>query len=142
MSVVAFVTYIAPLSLNTKVNPAEKIIKNLCTFICADESLTPLFAEFVNCLDGITSNKRDVLPVVRSKKAGASKADVLEPERLSPEKLQRRGALLALSAFGDILGPYLFDRLPKLWECMTAGLLSTYSAGELIRGCNTDKIDV
>ncbi len=129
---VAFVSYIAPQSLSTKVNPAEKIIKNLCTFICADESLTPLFAEHVNTLNGITSNKR-AQPTIRAKKGATAKVEATEVEKLSPEKLQRRGALLALSAFGDSLGPQLFERLPKLWDCMTSGLLSTYSAGMYIQ---------
>ncbi|KAG8900146.1 TATA-binding protein-associated factor mot1, partial [Tulasnella sp. 403] len=124
LSVVAFVSYIAPLSLNTKVNPAEKIIKNLCTFICADESLTPIFAESINALDGISSNKRP-LAGGRTKKL---KSETPEPEKLSPAKLQRRGALLAISSFGDRLGPNLFERLPKLWECMTAGLMEAYSS--------------
>lgn len=130
LTVVAFVSYIAPLSVHTKVNPAEKIIKNLCTFVCADDSLTPVFADTAATLNGITSNKKPLTVAGRVRKNAAVKADSPEPEKMSVDKLQRRGALKALSSFGDRLGPQLFERLPKLWECMTGGLLGTYSSGE------------
>ncbi|KAG9012882.1 TATA-binding protein-associated factor mot1 [Tulasnella sp. 427] len=127
LSVVDFVTYISSIPVTTKVNPAEKIVKNLCTFVCADESLTPIFAENTTKLNGIAQFKRHI-PAARLRERNKPYRVEMPEDWLSPSKLQRRGALQALSSFGDRLGPNLFDRLPKLWECMSEGLFSTYSA--------------
>ncbi|KAG9004846.1 TATA-binding protein-associated factor mot1 [Tulasnella sp. JGI-2019a] len=130
LAVVALVAHIAPLHLTTKVNPAEKVVKNLCTFVCADGSLTPVFADCTHLLKGIASNKKPLptaTAAVRGRKPAVPKVEVAEPEKFSPEKLQRRGALMALSNFGDRMGPQLFERLPKLWQRMASGLMDTYS---------------
>lgn len=129
---VALVAHIAPLHLTTKVNPAEKVVKNLCTFICADTSLTPVFADSMNLLKGIASNRKPLpaTAVARGRKPTIVKADAsAEPDQLSPEKLQRRGALMALSNFGERMGSQLFERLPKVWQRMASGLMDTYKSG-------------
>lgn len=132
LAVVALVAHIAPLHLTTKVNPAEKVVKNLCTFVCADGSLTPVFADCTHLLNGIASNKRPLpaAAAARGRKPAVPKVELAEPEKMSPEKLQRRGALMALSNFGERMGPQLFERLPKLWQRMASGLMDTYSPGE------------
>ncbi|KIO27459.1 hypothetical protein M407DRAFT_23275 [Tulasnella calospora MUT 4182] len=127
LAVVDFVTYISSIHVTTKVNPAEKIVKNLCTFVCADESLTPIFAENTTKLNGIGPIKKHI-PAARLRERNKPYRIEMPEDWLSPSKLQRRGALLALSSFGDRLAANLFDRLPKLWDCMSAGLFNTYSA--------------
>ncbi|KAG8861908.1 TATA-binding protein-associated factor mot1 [Tulasnella sp. 330] len=133
LAVVALVAHIAPLHLTTKVNPAEKVVKNLCTFVCADGSLTPVFADSTHLLNGIASNKRPLpaAAAARGRKPAIPKVEVVELEKMSPEKLQRRGALMALSNFGERMGPQLFERLPKLWQRMASGLMDTYSSDTL-----------
>ncbi|KAG8941651.1 TATA-binding protein-associated factor mot1, partial [Tulasnella sp. 408] len=138
LSVVDFVTYISSIHVTTKVNPAEKIVKNLCTFVCADESLTPIFAENTTKLNGIGPIKKHI-PAARLRERNKAYRIEMPEDWLSPSKLQRRGALLALSSFGDRLGANLFDRLPKLWECMSAGLFSTYSANLELK--ETDEVE-
>lgn len=112
------------------------MVKNICTWICADTSLTPVFADNLNLLSGITSAKRPTnarQPAARKPDmkavapASASAATVtLDEEKDTPEKLQRRGALMALADFGERFGEGLFQTLPKVWECMTSGFLEAY----------------
>ncbi|KAG8931790.1 TATA-binding protein-associated factor mot1 [Tulasnella sp. 418] len=130
LSVVAFTVFCAPLSLSTKVNPAEKIVKNICTFICADDTLTPILADNLQLLKGITSIKKPVIQRGSSKKAAEVKQASEDQPRETVAKRQRRGALMALANFGERFGASLFDKLPKLWECMTSGLIAAYPSEE------------
>jgi len=117
-------------------NPAQKIVKNICTFICSDDTLTPVFADSMNLRNGITSNKKPIISNTATKRAAiANGADVEDVQtdqiKNAPAKLQRRGALMALANLGEGFGADLLSQLPKLWECMSNGLIDAYSSSKL-----------
>ncbi|TFY68331.1 hypothetical protein EVG20_g3602 [Dentipellis fragilis] len=97
--------------------PPDKIVKNLCTFLCQDVEKTPTFAytrkhqsailSFQNLNKAVENNKDE------------DKANALEKARLS-----RRGAGLAFVQLSNRFGANLLDVIPKMWQSMAGGLLS------------------
>ncbi|KAI6009398.1 hypothetical protein F5J12DRAFT_891501 [Pisolithus orientalis] len=114
--------------------PPDKIVKNLCTFLCQDVDQTPTFAYSQTTLKGILS-------LQLWSKAAASKSvkDVQDKDKEKGEasksegeaaraKLSRRGAGLAFQKLSAKFGSRLLDVIPKMWQSMAGGLLSACSA--------------
>ncbi|KAH9948095.1 SNF2 chromatin remodeling protein [Amylocystis lapponica] len=99
--------------------PPDKIVKNLCTFLCQDIDQTPTFAYSRKILDG-------VLSFPRSSSAGNASLEknVLSPEDAAKARLSRRGAHLAFVKLSAKFGPQLLAVVPKMWQSMAGGLLS------------------
>lgn len=118
-SVAAFVEYCnSPLFTNT-VNPCDKVIRNLFTFLCQDTTITPVFGTSV---EGILSLKEDK-PV--AKKSG--KQDVVEEtEEQITSRITRRGALEALRALAKRFGPRLFSAVPRYWDGISLALTQSF----------------
>ncbi|WFD35447.1 TATA-binding protein-associated factor mot1 [Malassezia cuniculi] len=102
-----------------KTNPSEKIVRNLCAFVCQDTTHT---AEFVA--------KKDV-------GEGILTLAELETTQRAPEEIEpavaagnliRRGAETALQHVCTKFGESLFDKVPALWDCATSALRSTFGA--------------
>lgn len=113
-----------------RTNPSDKIVKNLCTFLCQDVSRTPIFATSKSTSTGIFS--------LEFKPArGLAVKETKESLRVSDEavaaKLVFRGAQLALSELADRFGENLLERVPKLWGCMSDALLTTFASGSSLR---------
>ena len=107
-------------------NPTDKIVKNLCTFICQDVDYAPVFSESKHLLDGILMVAKSVLPTGKPtpKLKANSETDALTP--VTGFKLIRRGAQLALRDIAEKMGGRLFDALPVLWECIVQPMLDAY----------------
>ncbi|EIW85445.1 hypothetical protein CONPUDRAFT_80033 [Coniophora puteana RWD-64-598 SS2] len=104
--------------------PPDKIVKNLCTFLCQDTEQTPTFAYSRNMLKGIltfqTLNKSEV---VRNGKDH----DKTKDEGGVNSRLSRRGASLAFQKLSVKFGAKLLETIPKMWHSMAGGLLSACS---------------
>ncbi|PLW56210.1 hypothetical protein PCANC_02036 [Puccinia coronata f. sp. avenae] len=115
-----------------KNDPTDKIIRNLATYLCQDESQTPTFAKSKGNKVGIFSAEDSgIRPPTKS---GSIVRDNSESDSASSQaKLLRRGAELALSSLAARFGDSLIDRIPKLWQCMSEPLLTLFSSGDVAR---------
>jgi len=113
-----------------KNDPTGKIVRNLATYLCQDESQTPTFAKSKGNKAGIFSAEDSgIRPPTKS---GSALRDNSESENASSQaKLLRRGAELALSSLAARFGDSLIDRIPKLWQCMSEPLLTLFSSGDV-----------
>lgn len=111
----------------TKSNPSDKIVKNLCAFVCQDTTRVAIFANSKNEREGILSMNE---PAVVAKGPGrtSTKDEGVESEEVLQGKLIRRGAAAALAQLADLFGEKLFEVVPMLWQCMSSALLSTFGS--------------
>lgn len=123
-------------------NPSEKIVKNLCAFVCQDTTRTPVFEQAKQTLTGVYSLLKEreaqaALAAAGGPGRGRSKAAVLaslpdNDANLTEEEREgkniRRGAEFALLEICNQFGDGLFDSLPILWQSMTGSLIDTFSA--------------
>ncbi|WAQ86176.1 hypothetical protein PtA15_6A808 [Puccinia triticina] len=113
-----------------KNDPTDKIIRNLATYLCQDESQTPTFAKNRSNKVGIFSAEDSGIRAPT--KSGPTHRDNPESESASSQaKLLRRGAELALSSLAARFGDDLIDRIPKLWQCMSEPLLTLFSSRDV-----------
>ncbi len=110
-----------------RVNPAPKLVGNLCAFLCQDVTLTPLFASAKSTSAGILSLAKDPARGVAEKSSKIPQEAVAESDEAT--KLVYRGAQQALTALAKRFGADLLTRVPKLWSCMADPLLETYGQG-------------
>ncbi|KAG6903183.1 hypothetical protein C0995_002726 [Termitomyces sp. Mi166 len=108
--------------------PPDKIVKNLCTFLCQDIERTPTFAYARKYTDGVLSFQRLSLIVSNGKMLDQdSDKDKQEDTAESTKaRLSRRGAKLAFDQLSATFGPCLLDVIPSMWQSMAGGLLSTF----------------
>ncbi|KAJ0247023.1 TATA-binding protein-associated factor BTAF1 [Hirschfeldia incana] len=109
--------------VDRKPSPNDKLIKNICSLTCMDPSETPQ-ASIIRSIDIV-----DDLDLLSSRSnAGKQKAKVVLAGGEDRSKVEgfitRRGAELALKHLSVKFGGSLFDKLPKLWECLTEVLVS------------------
>ena len=116
-----------------RVNPSDKLVKNLCTFLCQDISRTPIF--------GASKAQEGILTLVhkpaRGLAAKEAKEAAAETDEVVAARLVSRGAQLALTELATRFGPALLDRVPKLWSCMADALLAVFGSGDLAQADNT-----
>ncbi|KAI0086641.1 SNF2 chromatin remodeling protein [Irpex rosettiformis] len=98
--------------------PPDKIVKNLCTFLCQDIDQTPTFAFSRKYHDGILSFNK--APSV----AANNKGDAQAVEDAAKARLSRRGASFAFVQLSDKFGHKLLEIVPKMWQSMAGGLVS------------------
>ena len=110
--------------------PPEKIVKNLCTFLCQDVGQTPAFALTKQPEKCIWSAKAILASESQTANGkGAKIAQVDFPSEADKAKISRRGAELAFGALSSKFGEQLFAQVPKMWEFMAGGLLATFQSG-------------
>ncbi|XP_076915615.1 TATA-binding protein-associated factor BTAF1-like [Bidens hawaiensis] len=105
--------------VNRKPGPNDKLIKNLCGLICMDPSETPQ-ARVLNSIEII--EEQDLLPFgSNSTNKTKPKVHMLGNEDRSKVEgfICRRGSEFALKHLCHKFGPSLFEKLPKLWDCLT-----------------------
>ncbi|PKA51093.1 putative chromatin-remodeling complex ATPase chain [Apostasia shenzhenica] len=110
-----------------KPSPNDKLIKNLCSLSCMDTSETPQSA-LINSIDVIED--QNLLFFGKASSIQKTRVQVLSTneDRAKVEGfISRRGAELALKHLCDKFGSSLFDKLPKLWGCLTEVLKPTLS---------------
>ncbi|RAL50435.1 hypothetical protein DM860_016902 [Cuscuta australis] len=105
--------------MSRKPGPNDKLIRNLCSLTCMDPCETPQAA----VLNSIEKIEEQGLLSFRcsSSTRQKSKVHMLSPgdDRSMLEGfISRRGAELALKCLCEKFGSSLFDRLPKLWDCL------------------------
>ncbi|KAG2733298.1 hypothetical protein G9P44_004288 [Scheffersomyces stipitis] len=94
-----------------KKGAADKIVKNLCAFLCVDTSEVPEFHHNVIYKDDILSLKKE--------EAKTDPLDIAAHEKAVHEaKIKRNGASLSLEALLKIYNADLFEKVPKLKEVM------------------------
>ncbi|KAL9678205.1 hypothetical protein QQ045_016044 [Rhodiola kirilowii] len=107
----------------------EKIIKNICSLICSDPSETPQAAliradEAIDNLDqfvfGNSVGKQKVKVHVVTGGEDRSRVEGY---------ISRRGSELALKQICDKFGPSLFDKVPRIWNCLT----------EVLKPCSNER---
>ncbi|TFY76749.1 hypothetical protein EWM64_g7263 [Hericium alpestre] len=96
--------------------PPDKIVKNLCTFLCQDVERTPTFA--------YTRKHQAAILSFQSLHKGLEATKDDGKGTLEKARLSRRGAGLAFVQLSKHFGPKLLDTIPKLWQSMAGGLLS------------------
>ena len=111
-----------------RVNPSDKLVKNLCAFLCQDVSRTPIFAATKSSSAGILTLQYNPARGTAEKSA-KDKAVEVESDEVKAAKLVYRGAQLALSELAERFGPALLERVPKLWSCMADALLEVFASG-------------
>lgn len=126
-SIATFIDACSSPDAKVRVNPTDKIVGNLCTFLCQDVSQTPLFGQSKNVKDTIFTLKDKPARGLAVKEV---REEVVESEDAVKAKLNRRGAQAALSQLAERFGENVLERMPKLWSCMTEALTRTFSQGE------------
>lgn len=111
--------------------PPDKIVKNLCTFLCQDIEQTPTFAFNRKVLGGVLSFSTGDTPVTTSNGKDGTDKNVPTPEAAAKARLSRRGAKLAFEKLSAKFGPKLLDTIPKMWQSMAGGLLNVCAAGNV-----------
>ncbi|ORZ06342.1 hypothetical protein BCR41DRAFT_311626, partial [Lobosporangium transversale] len=123
---------------NLRVIPTPKLIKNLGRYLCGDTTITPSLDQD-SSLEGIFSLKRSKEAALDSKivggrgmedvKISAKDTKVAEDDET---RLTRRGAEAAFKEFAVRFGSNLFSAVPKVWECMSSPLISSFAQGPVI----------
>lgn len=104
-------------------SPNDKLVKNICSLTCMDPSETPQ-AAFISSMDII--DDQDFLSAGTNSVKHKSKVHIIagSEDRSKVEGfISRRGSELALRHLCGKFGPSLFDKLPKLWDCLTEVLM-------------------
>ncbi|KAG5635827.1 hypothetical protein H0H81_009992 [Sphagnurus paluster] len=108
--------------------PPDKIVKNLCTFLCQDVDKTPTFAYARKFTDGILSFQEPTAPASSNGKTPGKEKGKMEikTEDSNKARLARRGAGLAFDQLSMKFGPRLLTVIPNMWHSMAGGLLSVF----------------
>jgi TATA-binding protein-associated factor len=109
--------------------PPDKIVKNLCTFLCQDVERTPTFAYQKKHLSGILSFQNPSKPM----EAGVQEDE--KGESRDKARLSRRGAGLAFVELSIKFGEKLLETIPKMWQSMAGGILSACATGTYAMWC-------
>ena len=102
-------------------------MKNLCTFLCQDTEYTPTFAYSRKTESGVLSF-RTTMPsdsFGNGKSGHGHTGDTKESEQ-AKAKLCRRGAQIAFVQLNAEFGPRVFNLIPKMWEYIAGGVISTF----------------
>ncbi|XP_008796296.2 TATA-binding protein-associated factor BTAF1 [Phoenix dactylifera] len=112
--------------------PNDKLIKNLCSLTCADSCETPQ-AALINSMEVIEDhNLLSFGKAASSQKAKLQVVSAGEDRSKVEGFISRRGAEMALKHLCQKFGSSLFDKLPKLWDCLSEVLKPLSSESQLL----------
>ncbi|KXN85489.1 putative helicase mot1 [Leucoagaricus sp. SymC.cos] len=135
-SAVAVASFIEFCSQHNIKQPPDKIVKNLCTFLCQDTENTPTFAFNRKHTDGILSFQGSSLRVQKDKDVSKSSNRTGDSDSVSEEnkkaRLSRRGAGFAFNQLSSKFGFRLLDVIPNMWHSMAGGLLSSVDQSDIL----------
>ncbi|KAH7295287.1 hypothetical protein KP509_27G041200 [Ceratopteris richardii] len=123
-----------------KPSPNEKLTKNICILTLSDPGETPLATEanakLINFDELITTKFSNS----SQKSQGVSTAE--ERSRMEGA-ITRRGAEFVLRSLCDRFGTLLFEKLPRLWDCLTEALTLSSANGSEVKGssCFTPAVE-
>ena len=122
MAVASFIDFC---SQHRLAQPPDKIVKNLCTFLCQDIENTPAFV-YTRQTSGILSFQAVFKPPSQrnGKENAKDKSDGQPADDVLKARLSRRGAGLAFDQLSIKFGPRLLEVIPAMWHSMAGGLLS------------------
>lgn len=137
----SFIALCNEAGITMKSNPSDKIIKNVCSFLCQDPTITPLFSKMKDTTKGILSptdlagpdpgdNVQVDLSTKSKKLETPMQRDEIEDEATRKAKLVRRGAEFCLRRLAARFGDQLFEQVPKLWTG-AAEMLSSMATKDL-----------
>ncbi|KAI9145271.1 hypothetical protein BKA69DRAFT_1108764 [Paraphysoderma sedebokerense] len=125
-------------------NPNDKIVKNLSAFLCSDPTVTWLIQKNPS-KDAILSlvlleaqNKQAENGSIKGAKKKIDTPAVVESvgfgveipneqdESVQAAKLVRRGAEMTFEEMAQRFGAKLFDLAPKVWDCLSSGLIGVF----------------
>lgn len=129
-SVTDFVEYCNSPLFASKVNPCDKVIKNLFTFLCQDVAVTPVFS---TATEGIMTLREERPAPVRK---GSLKDAPEETEEQIAARITRRGAQETFRTMARRFGASLFEVVPKYWEGISTGLLAAFAEGVSLPSSN------
>ncbi|XP_047094513.1 TATA-binding protein-associated factor BTAF1 isoform X1 [Lolium rigidum] len=102
-----------------KPGPNDKLTKNLCTLACTDIYETPQ-AAVINSMQVIEDQNLLSIGKRSSNHKSRGHASSGGEERTKTEGfISRRGSELALKHLCEKFGSSLFEKLPKIWDCLT-----------------------
>ncbi|XP_057544192.1 TATA-binding protein-associated factor BTAF1 [Amaranthus tricolor] len=102
-----------------KPGPNEKLIKNLCSLTCMDPSETPQ-AGLITSMEVIDEQDLLLCRSMSSNQRSRGRPAATGEDRSKTEGfISRRGAELALKHLCKKFGALLFDKIPKLWDCLS-----------------------
>ncbi|KAJ8763174.1 hypothetical protein K2173_025559 [Erythroxylum novogranatense] len=113
-----------------KPSPNDKLIKNICSLTCMDPCETPQ-AGVINSMEMI--DNQDFLFCASGSGKQKAKVNMLSggEDRSKVEGfISRRGSEFTLKFLCEKFGDSLFDKIPKLWDCLTEVLIVGSSANE------------
>ena len=108
-------------------SPPDKIVKNLCTFLCQDTEQTPTFAYTNKLTDGILSFQG--ASKTSSHSGDKKKLEIPKSDDVVKTHLSRRGARFAFEKLSRMFEAQLFDVIPNIWQSVVGGLLSSCVIG-------------
>ena len=129
VAVAAFIEFCVESNI---VQPPEKIVKNLCTFLCQDVDQTPTFAYLRKITDGILSFRGSDPTSQDNNKAangGLDRTNAEKSQDVDKARIARRGACQAFDQLSNRFGSRLLDVIPSMWQSMAGGLLSACQTG-------------
>ncbi|KAJ6488548.1 SNF2 superfamily chromatin remodeling protein [Mycena vitilis] len=110
-SAIAVASFIEFCTRHNISQPPDKIVKNLCTFLCQDDANKAA----ANGKEAKDKDKdKDKIP------------DVPKPDEAGKTRLSRRGAGLAFDQLSAKFGSRLLDVIPNMWQFMAGGLISAF----------------
>ncbi|XP_030934313.1 TATA-binding protein-associated factor BTAF1 isoform X1 [Quercus lobata] len=115
--------------ISRRPSPNDKLIKNICSLTCMDPCETPQ-AGVISSMEVI--DDQGLLSFGTSIGKQKSKVHMLagSEDRSRVEGfISRRGSELALRHICEKFGASLFERLPKLWDCLTEVLKPSNTEG-------------
>lgn len=104
-------------SIAGKAGASDKMIKNLCAFLCVDTSEVPEFHHHEK-LDTV------ILSLHKEEDRRDPKDVILYQREIRKARTKRRGAKTTLENLADMFGAQLFTKVPKLRECMINPLIA------------------
>ncbi|KAJ7684613.1 SNF2 superfamily chromatin remodeling protein [Mycena polygramma] len=129
-SAIAVASFIEFCTRHNISQPPDKIVKNLCTFLCQDVEQTPAFALTRKLTEGILSFQDANKAVANGKEAKDKDKDkipdVPKPDEAGKTRLSRRGAGLAFDQLSAKFGSRLLEVIPNMWQFMAGGLISAF----------------
>ncbi|MCL7026697.1 hypothetical protein MKW94_014094 [Papaver nudicaule] len=118
--------------ITRKVKANDKLIKNLCSMTCTDPCETPQAAT-MKSTDIIED--QDLLVFGKGGANQKTKVHLLagtEDRSRLEGFISRRGSELALKHLCEKFGAALFNKLPKLWDCLTEVLKPDITEGPML----------
>lgn len=116
--------------IGRKPSPNDKLIRNICSLTCMDPCETPQ-AGVISSVENI--DEQDFLSFGSSSGKQKSRVQMLaggEDRSRVEGFISRRGSELALRHLCEKFDGSLFDKLRKLWDCLTEVLVSSSASDE------------